>query len=250
METDESLTELLTVEEVAHYLGVRPVTIYRWCREGRLPAIKVGKSWRIRRTALAEFLRRGERSQTLADLLNGFLTVPDHVLAVASNDDLLRRLDAAFFQVGEARGGLLVKAYADGGMPVDEVRGTLTQDGLDVAGLEAAGRLQFKAEVGSQQGRADELARLASLSGAEGRSIWVSFNWATETTVVDALWQQEALAAQLGSAHFVVKTAVLAEVVDAWPTATQRRAQALHQGAIWMTEPDMVFSRASALPAV
>ncbi len=36
--------ELLGVAEVADYLGVGMVTVYRWCREGRLPCLKVGKS--------------------------------------------------------------------------------------------------------------------------------------------------------------------------------------------------------------
>ncbi|MDP9456718.1 MAG: DNA-binding protein [Actinobacteria bacterium] len=47
------------VEKVAGYLGVGRVTVYRWCREGRLPCLKVGKYWRVRRGALGDFLRRG-----------------------------------------------------------------------------------------------------------------------------------------------------------------------------------------------
>ena len=57
--------ELLGVAEVANYLGVGTVTVYRWCREGRLPCLKVGKSWRIRQEALEDFLSRGERPATL-----------------------------------------------------------------------------------------------------------------------------------------------------------------------------------------
>ena len=49
--------ELLGVEAVARALGVRPVTVYRWCRQGRLPCLKPGKAWRVRRSALAAFLR-------------------------------------------------------------------------------------------------------------------------------------------------------------------------------------------------
>src|SRR5215213_8750292 len=74
--------DLLGVAEVAGYLGVGEVTIYRWCREERLPCLKIGKSWRIRREALEDFLRRSERSQTLVGQLRSFLEVPDNVLGI------------------------------------------------------------------------------------------------------------------------------------------------------------------------
>jgi len=34
---------LLSTEEVAGYFGVGRVTVYRWCKEGRIPYLKVGK---------------------------------------------------------------------------------------------------------------------------------------------------------------------------------------------------------------
>jgi excisionase family DNA binding protein len=105
-------TELLGATEVAELIGIKETTVYRWCKEGKLPCLKVGKHWRIRREALEDFLRQSERPRTLAGQLDSFLRVPDNVLAITQNIDILHRLDAAFFQVGEARGGLLVKFYA------------------------------------------------------------------------------------------------------------------------------------------
>jgi excisionase family DNA binding protein len=35
---------LLGVADVAEYLGVGEVAIYRWCRKERLPCLKIGKS--------------------------------------------------------------------------------------------------------------------------------------------------------------------------------------------------------------
>src|SRR5829696_8837774 len=104
-------TELLAAVDVAELIGVKETTIYRWCKEGKLPCLKVGKHWRVRRGALEDFLKRSERPSTLVGQLDSFLRVPDNVLAIVQNIDILRRLDAAFFQVGEARGGLLVKFY-------------------------------------------------------------------------------------------------------------------------------------------
>lgn len=39
--------QLLTVREAAEHFRVQGATIQRWCREGRLPALRRGKSWRI-----------------------------------------------------------------------------------------------------------------------------------------------------------------------------------------------------------
>jgi excisionase family DNA binding protein len=105
-------TELLAATDVAELVGVKETTVYKWCKEGKLPCLKVGKHWRIRREALEDFLKRSERPRTLVGQLDSFLRVPDNVLATVQNIDILHRLDAAFFRVREARGGLLVKFYA------------------------------------------------------------------------------------------------------------------------------------------
>ena len=41
--------EVLTVDEVARYLRVHPMTVQRWCRTGELPAAKIGRAYRIKR---------------------------------------------------------------------------------------------------------------------------------------------------------------------------------------------------------
>jgi len=35
--------ELLAAVDVAELIGVKETTIYRWCKEGKLPCLKVGK---------------------------------------------------------------------------------------------------------------------------------------------------------------------------------------------------------------
>src|SRR5215211_3454932 len=139
--------DLLSAEDVAGLLGVKESTVWRWCREGNLPALKVGKHWRVRQEALEEFLRRGERSTTLVGQLSTFLQVPDNVLAIAQNLDLLHRLDAAFFQVGDAHGGLLVKFYGGEEHSEEELRTEFEDNGLDVGRLEREGRLLMRPET-------------------------------------------------------------------------------------------------------
>lgn len=50
--------ELLTPEEVAEWLRVTPDTIYRWLREGELPAIKLGRLYRIPKAEVLALVRR------------------------------------------------------------------------------------------------------------------------------------------------------------------------------------------------
>jgi excisionase family DNA binding protein len=82
--------ELLSAEEVANYLGVGPVTVYRWCKEGRLQGIKLGKYWRIRREALEEFLKQHERPAKPSGELHSFLnTLPAHIAIVDSSGTIV-----------------------------------------------------------------------------------------------------------------------------------------------------------------
>ena len=104
-EVSSDAEELLGVEEVAHMLGVGQVTVWRWCRDGSLPCAKIGRKWRVRRSALDEFVRRSERSHTLTGQLRYFVEVPDNVLAVAQDAELMRKLDVAYLRIGEARAG-------------------------------------------------------------------------------------------------------------------------------------------------
>src|SRR5215218_8519016 len=167
--------ELLSVEEVAEYLGVVPMTVYRWCREGRLPCMKIGRVWRIRRGALEEFLKSAERPATLVGQLGSFLTVPDNVIALAQDGELLHRLDAAFFRVGEARGAMLVKFV--GGEPdvlEDEARAILERHGLEVRRLEKEGRFRLSLERGPLDERRELLERLVKEEADSGRIVWTS----------------------------------------------------------------------------
>ena len=54
---------LLSVEEVAEYFGVTTTTVYRWCKERRIPCLKMGKLWRVRREELVDFLKETGESR-------------------------------------------------------------------------------------------------------------------------------------------------------------------------------------------
>ncbi len=51
--------KLLTVNEVANILRVSNMTVYRLVKSGQIPAIRVGKNYRIKESDVNEYLSRG-----------------------------------------------------------------------------------------------------------------------------------------------------------------------------------------------
>lgn len=47
-----------TAEEVANFLKMHLLTIYEYIRNGELKAIRIGRTYRIARHDLSEFIRR------------------------------------------------------------------------------------------------------------------------------------------------------------------------------------------------
>ena len=48
--------QIMTLREVAQYLGLHIMTVYKLTREGRVPAAKIGGQWRFKRDILEEWL--------------------------------------------------------------------------------------------------------------------------------------------------------------------------------------------------
>ena len=240
--------ELLGAEDVAGLLGVKESTVWRWCRAGALPCLKVGKHWRVRREALEDFLSEKERSATLVGQLGSFLRVPDNVLVIAQNLDLLHRMDAAFFRVGEARDGLLVKFYGGEDSPPDELIAQFEENGLAAERLQREGRLLMRPEVDPLGGQEDQLGRLIEEGVDEGRAVWASFDWVGPVDLETALKQQERLTGLVDSRQLVVKSAALEGAIEEWSSAALRKAQSAHSGTIFASEDTISMSRATRMP--
>lgn len=58
--------EILTILEVAKLLQIHRDTAYRYVREGKIPAVKIGRSWRVLQEALEAWLR--ERSDRTGEV--------------------------------------------------------------------------------------------------------------------------------------------------------------------------------------
>jgi len=242
-------TELLAATDVAKLVGVKETTVYKWCKEGKLPCLKVGKHWRIRREALEDFLRESERPRTLVGQLDSLLRVPDNVLAIAQTVDILHRLDAAFFRVGEARDGLLVKFFAGEEHPEEELLSDFEENGLEARRLKREGRLLMRAEEEPLGGTRDEqLGRLIEEEGDEGMTVWVSFNWVKPVELETTLEQQKRLSELVDASQLVVKTAAIEEALDEWPASQLRRVQSTHSAIILASEEELSLSRATPMP--
>jgi excisionase family DNA binding protein len=55
----------MTVREVAGYLRMHEMTIYRMARHGQIPAYKVGNRWRFHRQRIEEWLSDHEVGQAI-----------------------------------------------------------------------------------------------------------------------------------------------------------------------------------------
>ena len=49
----------LSVDEIGIYLGVKRDTVYKWIREKRLPANKIGRLWKFKKAEVDEWVRKG-----------------------------------------------------------------------------------------------------------------------------------------------------------------------------------------------
>jgi excisionase family DNA binding protein len=243
-------TQLLAAADVAELVGVKETTIYRWCSEGKLPCLKIGKHWRIRREVLEDFLKESGRPRTLLGQLDSFLRVPDSVLAIAPNIDILHRLDAAFFRVGEARGGLLVKFYAGEEHSEEELLLDFEQNGLEAGRLKRQGRLLMRAEEEPSSGsRWRQLGQLVEeKGGVEGRTVWASFDWVKPVQLETALEQQRQLSELVDASRLVVKTAAIEEAIDEWRASQLRRVQSMHSAIILASAEELLLAHATPMP--
>ena len=48
-------SDIMTLEEVAEYLRLKPQTIYTWAQEKKIPAAKLGKEWRFKKSIIDEW---------------------------------------------------------------------------------------------------------------------------------------------------------------------------------------------------
>lgn len=133
--------EFLTIEEVAHILKMHTNTVYKMCRDGKLPSVKIGKEWRIDKSRFAQFLESGTESggtgsegKVIRDILKG-----GHVLGVFTEKEDIAAFELSFFLAATKRNHALFKACW--WQHPDDVRLYFNRGGLPVEELESSGSL-------------------------------------------------------------------------------------------------------------
>ena len=54
---------LFTVQELAEYLKMQPITIYKHVAAGKLPGFKVGSKWRFRKATIDKWIEEQENNR-------------------------------------------------------------------------------------------------------------------------------------------------------------------------------------------
>ena len=52
----------MTLDEVAKYLRMKKVTIYKHAQEGKVPGFKVGSKWRFKKTSIDKWIADKEQN--------------------------------------------------------------------------------------------------------------------------------------------------------------------------------------------
>ena len=55
------MTQVMKLKEVAEYLRMSPMTIYRMAKRGDIPCFKVGDEWRFRLEAIEQWILEREK---------------------------------------------------------------------------------------------------------------------------------------------------------------------------------------------
>ena len=112
-EIEEMDENTLTTDEIAELLSLDVQTIRRWCRDGELPAVKLGRYYRVSRPELARWWREqggGDLFRSPVAELADAITVEELVISMAQHDmteeQIIETLQRHVSMLRSALGGL------------------------------------------------------------------------------------------------------------------------------------------------
>jgi len=57
------IKEIMNLREVAEYLGLNERTVYNLVKKGEIPAIRIGKQWRIKKENIDMMFKRNDKKK-------------------------------------------------------------------------------------------------------------------------------------------------------------------------------------------
>lgn len=60
MHSDRAKKAVMNVREVSEYLDIHPQTVYKYTREGKIPAFKIGDDWRFYTASIEKWIKEKE----------------------------------------------------------------------------------------------------------------------------------------------------------------------------------------------
>ena len=51
------------IVDAAYYLGVKVVTLRKWIKENKIPAHKIGKLWKFKKSELDDWVKSGQSAK-------------------------------------------------------------------------------------------------------------------------------------------------------------------------------------------
>ncbi len=131
--------EYLNVKEAAQSLKVHMNTVYKMCRQGVLPAVKMGKKWRIDRQ---EFIKRmkGKSNPVEVDIPAALVKQAlknGHLLGIFFNKESVFDFELAYFLAAPKERYRFFKACW--WQHPDDVRARLAKGGIPIESMESDG---------------------------------------------------------------------------------------------------------------
>lgn len=58
--TDSIHENYISIDDAAVFLDIKPVTLRKWIKDKNVPAHKIGKQWKFKRSELEDWVRSGQ----------------------------------------------------------------------------------------------------------------------------------------------------------------------------------------------
>jgi len=141
------LKPLLTVQEVSELFKVHSMTVYRWIKNGKLSAVKIGREYRVAQEVVEKHFHAGPEYKETVNInkpftLSAVLKKSEHIMALVTDSESLLQLELDFMDTGLAKGARLFKScwWQD----PDDFRSLASAQWTDLEALEAKGQLVIK----------------------------------------------------------------------------------------------------------